>query len=88
MNDLGVPLPQEDGFSKVKNGYIKSAYYNICDDHDVDADETWMYGDWFYMTGYDIFGHGVKQQRGLHQTILHDGSSHILKVLQERVLKR
>ena len=25
---LGISLPHEDGFNKVKNGYIKSAYYN------------------------------------------------------------
>ena len=60
MHDSGIPLPHEGGFSKVKNGYIKSAYYGICDDYGVDADETWMYGDWFYMTGYGIFGHEVK----------------------------
>ena len=37
-----------------------------------------------------IFGHEIKAtfSKGLHQTILHDGSSHSLKVLQERVLKR
>ena len=60
MHDLGIPLPHEDGFSKVKNAYIKSTYYSICDDYGVDADETWMYGDWFYTTGYGIFGHEVK----------------------------
>ena len=26
--------------AKVKNAYIKSAFYNICDDYGVDADET------------------------------------------------
>ena len=60
MHNLGIPLPHEDGFSKVKNPYIKSAYYSICDDYDVDADETWMHGDWFYTTDYGIFGHEVK----------------------------
>ena len=55
--DLGIPLPHEDGFSKVKNGYIKSAYFSVCDEHGVDVDETWMHGYWFYMTGYGIFGH-------------------------------
>ena len=39
---------------------MKSAYYSTCDDYGVDADETWMHGDWFYMTGYGIFGHEVK----------------------------
>ena len=60
LHDLGISLPHEDGFSKVKNAYIKSAYYSICDDYGVDADETWMHGDWFYTTGYGIFGHEVK----------------------------
>ena len=26
----------------------------------VDANEAWMYGDWFYITDYAIFGHEVK----------------------------
>ena len=60
LHDLGISLPHEDGFSKVKIAYIKSAYYRICDDHGVNADEKWMHGDWFYMTGYGIFGHEVK----------------------------
>ena len=59
-HDLVIPLPHEDGFSKVKIGCTKSAYYSICDDYGVDADETWMYGDWFYTTGYGIFSHEVK----------------------------
>ena len=60
LHDLGIPLPHEDGFSKVKNGYIKSAYYSVCDGYGVDADETWIYGNWFYTTGYGIFGNEVK----------------------------
>ena len=40
LHDLGITLPHEDGFSKVKNAYIKSAYYSICDDYGVDANET------------------------------------------------
>ena len=60
LHELGISLPLEDDFRKVKNAYIKSAYYTICDDYGVDADETWMHGDWFYMTDYAIFGHEVK----------------------------
>ena len=60
LHELGISLPHEDGFSKVKNFYIKSAYYSICHDYGVDANETWMYGDWFYTTDYAIFGHEVK----------------------------
>ena len=60
LHDLGISLPHENGFSKVKNAYIKSAYYSICDDYGVDADETWMHGNWFYTTGDAIFGQEVK----------------------------
>ena len=60
LHELGISLPHKDGFSKVKNAYIKSAYYSICDDYGVDANETWMHGDWFYTTDYAIFGHEVK----------------------------
>ena len=68
LHALGISLPHEDGFSKVKNAYIKSAYYSICDDYGVDADETWMHGDWFYTTGYGIFGHEVKATRIITQS--------------------
>ena len=64
LHDLGIPLPHEDGFSKDKNAYIKSAYYSICDYYGVDANETWMHGDWFYTTGYGIFSHEVKTTKG------------------------
>ena len=60
MHDLGISLPYEDGFSKVKNSDIKNAYYSICDDYGVNADETWMYEDWFYTANYVVFGHEVK----------------------------
>ena len=43
LHDIVIPLPHEDVFSKVKNGYTKSAYYSKCDDYGVDADETWMH---------------------------------------------
>ena len=60
LHGLGIPLPREDGFSKVKNAYIESAYYSLCDYYFVDPIKTWMYGDWFYTTDYAIFGHEVK----------------------------
>ena len=60
LHELGISLPHEDGFSKFKNAYIRSACYSICDDYGVDANEIWMYGDWFYTTDYAIFGHEVK----------------------------
>ena len=60
LHELGISLPREDGFSKVKTAYIRSAYCSICDDYGVAADETWMHGDWFYTTDYGIFSHEVK----------------------------
>ena len=60
LHDLIISLPHEDGFSKFKNSYMKSAYYSVSDDYGVNPDETWMHRDWFYMTGYGIFGHEVK----------------------------
>ena len=60
LHDLGILLPHEVGFSKVKNSYIQSAYYSVCDDYGVDSTDIWMYGDWFYTTEYAVFGHNVK----------------------------
>ena len=60
MHELGISLPHEDGFSKVKNSYILSACYSLCDDYGVDPAKTWMYRDWFYTTDYAIFGREVK----------------------------
>ena len=60
LHELGISLPHEDRFSKVKNAYIESAYYSLCDDCGVDPTETWMYGDWFYTTDYATFGHEAK----------------------------
>ena len=80
LHELGISLSHEDGFSKVKNSYIQSSYYSICDDYGVDADETWIYGDWFYRTDYAIFDHEVKATER-SQTTLHDGSLHSQKFL-------
>ena len=60
LHELGISLPHKNGISKVKDAYIKSTYYSICDDYDVDSNKTWMHGDWFYTTDYAIFGHEVK----------------------------
>ena len=60
LHELGISLPHEDGFSKVKNSYILSACYSLCDDYGVDPAKTWMYRDWFYTTDYAIFGREVK----------------------------
>ena len=60
LHELGISLPHEDGFSKVKNSYIQSTYYSLCVDYGVDPSQTWMYGDWLYTTDYAIFGHEVK----------------------------
>ena len=60
LHELDISLPYKDGFSKVKNIYSNSAYYSICNDYGVDANETWMHGDWFYTADYAIFGHKAK----------------------------
>ena len=54
LHDLGISLPHEDGFSKVKNSYIKCAYYTICDDYGVNPYEIWIHRDWFYTTDYEV----------------------------------
>ena len=52
---LGIFYSQKDGFSKVKDLYIISTYYSICDDYSVNADQTWMNGDWLFTTKYGVF---------------------------------
>ena len=39
----------------MKNRYINSAFYVICNDYGINPNETWIHGDWFYMTSYAIF---------------------------------
>ena len=60
LQDLGISLPHKNGISKVKNSYIKSDYYSVCDGYGVNTDETWMHGVWFYTTDYGTFGDEVK----------------------------
>ena len=45
LHNLGTALSYEDGFSKVKNSYINSAYYAVCNDCGVNPNETWIHGD-------------------------------------------
>ena len=60
LHELRISLPLEDGFSKVKNDYERSAYYSVRDQYEVNQDKAWMYGEWFYTTDYSICGHEVK----------------------------
>ena len=53
-------LPHENCFAKVKNSCVRSAYYSIDDDYDVNAYEIWINGDGFYTTVYACFGDGWK----------------------------
>ena len=62
-------LPHENCFAKVKNSCVRSAYYSIDDDYDVNAYEIWINGDGFYTTVYACFGDGWKTT----QWSLHDG---------------
>ena len=54
FHELGISLPHEDGFSKVKNDYDYRVYCIACGQYGVNPDETWMYGEWFYTTDYGI----------------------------------
>ena len=45
LHEIGISLPHEDGFSKVKDAYIQSVCYSLSDDYGINPDETWMYGD-------------------------------------------
>ena len=45
LHELGISLPHEDCFNKVKSSCIKSEYYSVCDDYGVNADKTWMHGE-------------------------------------------
>ena len=38
---LRVSFSLEDSFKKVKNSYIKSAHFSVCDNYSVNTDETW-----------------------------------------------
>ena len=60
LHHLDIPLPQEDGFSKIKNSYIQSANCSICDNYSGNASEIWINGDRFYTTEYANFGSGRK----------------------------
>ena len=44
LRHVDISLAYTDGFRKVKNSYIKSAYYSISDDYGANADETSMDG--------------------------------------------
>ena len=39
LHELHISLPHEDGFSKVKNAYAKSACYSVSDQYGVNPDE-------------------------------------------------
>ena len=60
LHYLGISSLHEIGFSRFINSYIKIAYYNICDNYDVNVGKTWMNEDWFYTTKYGVSGDGRK----------------------------
>ena len=62
LHELSIFFPHEDGFSNVKNAYIRSAYYSICDDLGIEVNKTWMHGDWCYTADYAIFGHEATER--------------------------
>ena len=60
LQQLGIPLPHEHGFNKVKNCCNKSAFYKIFDDYCNTADQIWMNHDWFCTPVLDVFSDGTK----------------------------
>ena len=70
---LVISLSHKDGFSKVKNSYIKSACYSICNAYGVNADEIWIIGISFMRQIMVFLVMEESPQKDLHQTILHDG---------------
>ena len=73
LHHLGISLPHEDGFCRVKKTYIKSDYYSIFGEYSVNANQIWMNGDSFYTAKYSVLVKEERLQRGLHQTTLHYG---------------
>ena len=88
LHELSISLPHEDGFSKAKNAYIKSAYYSSCDDYGVDPTETWVYGDCFHTTDFVVSGHNVKTTEGSPSDDLTRWIITLSKGITKRVLKR
>ena len=89
LPDLGIPLSHEDDSSKVKNAYIKKVHITVS--VMTMALMRIIYGCMgigFIRLVIVFLVMKKTQQKGLHQIILCDGSSHNLKALQERVLKR
>ena len=52
LHHLDITLPHKDGFNKLENSYIDSAYYSICDDPGINVGKIWLNEDWFYMSTY------------------------------------
>ena len=88
LHELGISLPHEDGFSKVKNTYIKSAYYSTCDDYGVDRLRHGCMETGFIQQILLSLDTMLRLRKDLHQMTLHYGSSHSLKASQEMVLKK
>ena len=57
---FGNLLTHEDGLNKVKNSFIKSTHYSLCNDYGVKANEIWMHDDWFSKTAYGALSDGEK----------------------------
>ena len=73
LHHLGITFPHKDGFSKVKDSYIERAFYIVCDDYDVNTNEIWINGSWFYTVVCDNLRDGRKATQNHQQTILHNG---------------
>ena len=37
---------------------LATNFQTVCDNYDINANEIWMTGDWFYTANYVVFGDG------------------------------
>ena len=72
LHYLSISSLHEIGFSRFINSYIKTAYYNICDDYDVNVGKTWMNEIGFTQQNMVFLVMEERPQKGLQQTTLHD----------------
>ena len=74
LHELGISLPHEDGFSKVKNAYIQSAYSASVMIMVLMQMKHGCMGIGFIQQIMLFLVMKYRLQKGLHQTTLHDGS--------------
>ena len=88
LHELGISLSHEDGFIKIKNAYIKSAYYSIMISTALMKMKYGFMGIGFIQRIMLFLVMKQRLRKDLHQITLCDGYLHNLKVLQENTLKK